>query len=89
MPLHPTVTAKVHPAASVALAATWTPDQHVLELVLTDGELSMGSVVQITIAQVKNPPVERQASVARVTTLVHQGGVIDGPGKSKSLALVH
>ncbi|KAG9401649.1 Retinoic acid induced 14 [Aphanomyces cochlioides] len=81
MPLHPSVTAKVRPAASVALAATWTADQHVLELVLTDGVLPMGSIVQIAISSVKNPPVERQASTARVTTLVHQGGVIDGPGK--------
>ncbi|KAH9130060.1 hypothetical protein LEN26_008892 [Aphanomyces euteiches] len=82
MPLHPSVAAKVRPAASVALAATWTPDQHVLELGLTDGELPMGSVVHITISGVKNPPVERPASTARVTTLVHQGGgVIDGPGK--------
>ncbi|RHY28528.1 hypothetical protein DYB32_005903 [Aphanomyces invadans] len=79
---HPRVTAKLRPpgSANVGFAATWLQDQHVLELVVTEGCIPMHTTVQLTIAQVTNPASECPPTVARVTTLIHNG-VIDGPAK--------
>ncbi|RHY22024.1 hypothetical protein DYB36_010355 [Aphanomyces astaci] len=84
MAAHPRVTVKLRPPGSskVGLIATWLQDQHVLEVVVAEGAIPMHTSVQLTIAQVKNPATECPPTVARVTTLMNQGGgVIDGPAK--------
>ncbi|RHY18094.1 hypothetical protein DYB28_003551 [Aphanomyces astaci] len=84
MAAHPRVTVKLRPPGSskVGLIATWLQDQHALEVVVAEGAIPMHTSVQLTIAQVKNPATECPPTVARVTTLMNQGGgVIDGPAK--------
>lgn len=62
------------------LAAAWCAAQHTLEISLSSGGIPSHSNVSLFIRDVQNPteecPVIRKG---RLTTLVANGGVIDGP----------
>ncbi|OQS05015.1 hypothetical protein THRCLA_02805 [Thraustotheca clavata] len=82
-----TITLRTHTSiqairsGSVVLNSLWQKDQQALEIQIVEGVIPMLSTVKLLIHQVTNPNGERSEGVARVTTLVNQGGVIDGPVK--------
>ncbi|EQC37518.1 hypothetical protein SDRG_05121 [Saprolegnia diclina VS20] len=71
----------LHVLGPVAVTATWHKDQQALEMRLLDGLIPMQSTIKLLVHQVHNPVGERPEAIARVTTLVSNGGVIDGPVK--------
>ncbi|OQR86181.1 hypothetical protein ACHHYP_10857 [Achlya hypogyna] len=87
MASHPNVTIQVRPHTSlqavgpVSVAGTWHENQQALEVQVVDGAVPMQSTLKLLIRQVRNPSGERPEGIARVTTLVAAGGVIDGPVK--------